>query len=926
MRARALVVAISSLPKPPPACAPAEGTLPGAGGDRDRRDLDRRILTGRAIRARSDAQAPDFHRNHNGTTCVPVWYIMRSRSVALLALLSIATTAACSAETDAEPESSEAAVSELKAYWADAKRLDLGDLTRVAVGFATDNLNDQLASNGFSARFDAPQVFAASADPSRVLPDDAEVKALDAVVSGLAARFGENELGTQVNATRLRHLQSGADTYYVESAFSARGGLGRSWGFDASGLTDGASVSLGFDANAELVSRVILAADDDNVGSLLAAPLAAAKQMRGFVYPRSLQDIRTMKPGEMFALRGLGKLGANFGLGAPILVAEPTGGLAYRIVVSAGVAGVIGGQLDVQLVRLEGDEVVVDVGVENGKGVSFQAAVRDGWGVKGICEDGERCLRRVELAGKQIDLARLVEQAIEKRLSSYLSFRIEGQAADASSRVSLSRFRFHLDRGNQDEVEKALQQALKLDVRLAQALYNRDLGDPEPAVVADFDAVRAATTSTRSFGFELLGMNVYHRAVVKKEGSFVVQTPDGTKSILFDSVHKGGGWFQMDHGYTRTGVAAQTLDAHAPEAFRSEANLFLQTAVGDTHMDDDVIIDNVDATLLGLVGPRAVEVLDTFGNQMERLVWSKCPVEEDRERNTKKWDEECNVRLLDSPEMTSLKAQGLAAIEPFVADLPADFQTVVREAAKVRLTLQSVGIHNFDAANGPNASYTLDVRFDDTALGLLTSRTKVEYAGALREYLAAVHADRQKVGAGMDKEAVRRAVDDKWGRDIEKLASIFEARAKSYRLIADAERLVPVALRGKRFVSYPLGVRFSVDGSEARTYESALIDSTSQDRAKAAARLFDDLLREADRINAPLYDEHTAAFPLLALVPRENVEVGMTVRADVRSTFWVKRERYLEAGFASVAAHAKGSEVSTISAGMFDLDAVMNAN
>ncbi len=851
---------------------------------------------------------------------------MRTRSVALLALLSIATTAACSAESDAEPESSEAAVTDLKAYWADAKRLDLGDLTRVAVGFATDGLNDQLASSNFGARFDAPQVFAAQADPNRVLPDSAEVKALDTVVSGLAARFGESALGTQVNATRLRHLQSGADKYYVESAFSARAGLGRAWSFDASGLTTGANVTLGFDSNAELVSRVILAADDDKIGSLLSAPLAAAKEMRGFVYPRSVQDIRSMKPGEMFALRGLGKLGANFGIGAPILVAEPTTSLAYRIVVSAGVSGVIGGQLDVQLVRLDGDEVVVDVGVENGHGVSFQAAVRDGWGVKGICEDGERCLRAVELAGKRIDLAHLVEQAIEKRLNSYLSFRIEGQAANASSRVSLSRFRFHLDRGNQDEVEKALQQALKFDVRLAQALYNRDLGERAPAVIADFDAVRAATTSTRNFGFELLGMNVYHRAVVKKEGSFVVQTPEGAKSILFDSVHKDGGWFQMDHGFTRTGIAAQTLDAQNPESFRSEANLFLQTAVGDKHMDDDVIIDNVDATLLGLVGPRAVEALDAFGNQMERLVWSKCPVEEDRERNTKTWDEQCNVRLLETPEMTSLKAQGLAAIEPFIADLPADFQTVVREAAKVRLTLQSVGIHNLDLANGPNASFTLDMRLDDKALGLLASRSKAEYAGALREYLAAVYADRQKVGADMDKEAVRRAVDEKWGREIEAMASLFDARAKSYRLITDAERLVPVALRGKRFVSYPLGIRFSVDGNDARAYESAVIESTSNDRAKAAARLFDDLLKAADRINAPLYDEHTATFPLLALVPHENLEIGMTVQADVKSTFWVKRDRYLKAGFTTVAAHAKGSDVSNISAGMFDLDAMMNAN
>src|SRR5690606_33712266 len=141
---------------------------------------------------------------------------------------------------------------------------------------------------------------------------------------------------------------------------------------------------------------------------------------------------------------------------------------------------------------------------------------------------------------------------------------------------------------------------------------------------------------------------------------------------------------------------------------------------------------------------------------------SRCPVEEDRDRNTKTWDEQCNVALLDDPAMKDLKARGLAAIEPVIADLPEDFKVVAREAANVRLTLQSVGIHNLDAANGPNASFTLDVRLDDKALGVLTSRSKDEYAASLREFLTAVYADRNLVGQSLDKDAVRAKVDEKW--------------------------------------------------------------------------------------------------------------------------------------------------------------------
>jgi hypothetical protein len=179
---------------------------------------------------------------------------------------------------------------------------------------------------------------------------------------------------------------------------------------------------------------------------------------------------------------------------------------------------------------------------------------------------------------------------------------------------------------------------------------------------------------------------------------------------------------------------------------------------------------------------------------------------------------------------------------------------------------------------------------------------------------------------GMDKDAVRAAVDDKWGGEITKMAEKFEARAKAYNLITDAERLVPVALAGTRFVSYPWGGRYAVDRDAAKTYESAILDSTAHDRSTAASRMFDDLMKEADHINAPLFDEHTAAYPLVALVPQANLELGMDVRADVTSSFWVKRERYLKAGFVSTSAAAKGAEVSTIRAGMFDLDAIISGN
>ncbi len=861
---------------------------------------------------------------------------MRSRVLGMFGVMALSAVA-CAAPSD-EAEDSEQAISSLRAYFADAKKLDLGDLTRVSVGFATDQLNDALGGNGVSARFDRPAVFAAQAEPNRILPDGSEIKALDTIVSGLAARFGESELGTRVNKTRLDYLASGRDKYFVESGFAVRAGLNHSWNFDASGLMDGVGVSLGFEANAELTSRVIVAAKDDNLQGVLSAPLSAVKNMRGFVYPRSVADIRKMKPGEMFALRGQGKLGANFGVGAPILVAEPTAGLSYRIVVSAGVSGVVGGQLDGQLVRLAGDEVVVDVGVENGRGISFNAAIRDGWGVKAVCDDGIPCLRPLELAGQRLDLQRMVEKAIEKRVNQYLTFKIEGSVGYASSRVSLSRFKFDLSKGNPDETQRALEQLLKFDMRLAQALYNRDLDQASPAVVNELDAVRAATTSTRNFGFEVLGMNIYQHAVVDREGSFVVQTPDGARAILFDSLEKNGGWFQTRHSFKRTGLAAQTLDARDPTKFKSEANLFLSVGAGDEHIDDDLLVDAADATLVSLGGKDVVETLDHYGNQMERTVWERCVRNTGGDSNDAEFDDACNARLVQG-EFQAIKAEGLQAIEPLIARLPDDFKNVVRTAANTRLTLQSVGIHNFEVTNGPKMMFTLDARLDDKALGALTAKSRDEYRNALREYLTAVFAYRRDVGARMDKNAVRAQVDQRWSAGMDRMAARFEQRALAYKQVADAEAQLPRVLAGKRFVSYPIGIRFEVERDQAASLENVVATSTSQERALRATALFDDLKAEAERLDAgeplpvlPLWSEHAAAFPLLSLVPKQNLEAGITITSEVKPNGFIVprnggRDRFVKAGLQQgAAAAAKGSEVSTISGGLFDINGIVNGN
>src|SRR5689334_16390842 len=102
---------------------------------------------------------------------------MRSAVIRCVPFLAL-VLAACSASGD-DGGSDEAELQSLKVYFADAKRLDLSDLTRAAVGFGTEALNNQLSvSTGpvqFGVRFEPPGVFAPQAEPNSLLPDNVEV-------------------------------------------------------------------------------------------------------------------------------------------------------------------------------------------------------------------------------------------------------------------------------------------------------------------------------------------------------------------------------------------------------------------------------------------------------------------------------------------------------------------------------------------------------------------------------------------------------------------------------------------------------------------------------------------------------------------------------------------------------------------------------
>src|SRR5262249_32325263 len=124
--------------------------------------------------------------------------------------------------------------------------------------------------------------------------------------------------------------------------------------------------------------------------------------------------------------------------------------------------------------------------------------------------------------------------------------------------------------------------------------------------------------------------------------------------------------------------------------------------------------------------------------ELERTVWSRCPVQTVNNRQT--WDERCNLALLDDPAMPENIRRGVLSIEPTIAGLSPSLQDLVRKAATVRLKLQSVGIHGLVLGNGASATIVVDARLDERALDALTTRSREDYYAAVREYFGIVAA------------------------------------------------------------------------------------------------------------------------------------------------------------------------------------------
>lgn len=769
----------------------------------------------------------------------------------------------------------------IKSLYRDIRDLDLTDLGARGTNLATDALNDALSTSFVDVDLDEPQAFGlADTAASNELVED-----LDALTIGLLERFGEGELSTEVNEVRRAHLAGSGDEVFVESGFTVRASLEHGFNIDADGI-ESSTVRLGLGGGA--ISGRVIAAAERGPGTNAEAVLEGVQSARGFVAPRDISELRSMKPGEAFALSGEGTFGLNLGAGVPIVIAN-AGPATYSLVVSGALRAQIAGQLDVQMVRLNGDEVVVDVGTERSSIRSARLAVNDGWGVSGLVES------EVTLAGQNIDLGRVLDRALRSRLNDRLDLvSAEFERTGSSSRMSVTRIRFNLDSGDA-MLEDAVSQALRGDVRLAQAMAQQGAG----GVKVEYDLSRSGLSSVSHAGLDLFGMRFFNRTVTS-EGAVRIATPGGAQELLFDSLHRESGWLFETHGHGRIALSGLRFDIDG-QPTESEVNLFVQVLEGDDFMQRDTLLDHLDSLIYAVGGSRALDAIEGPGNDLQRYVETTCVPDGPFDP--------CLEAVLEDPEVVRLRAEAETALENATTMLPPELRDVLRQAAQLKIASQATR-EPAAALVGPPTGIVLDYRMDDGGVESLLAAADGE---ALREavlgVLAAARINREDSEADIAADREDLSGDDR--RALDAMAATFDSYADTYQRMSAVENAEILGLG----VIGGQALAIELNGSD----DNAVARSVVQARAEVVRDAFDALLEDArgfDRIRR----EHVLGYALLSMLPTRNVDVRIDVEMDLSDRFAQDYDHYRAAGQAGFDAYGHGPGAALIGGGVFDVD------
>lgn len=659
----------------------------------------------------------------------------------------------------------------------DMKDVELSDLVILGAPHASDELNDALAVSDYARIAIEPTTLYGSEEE---IFGETTVHDLGNLSAGLTARFGERDFAARM--VELRRAEAARDgSFYAESRFIIGGNLNNSFGFDAGDAVGSVGFKVGTTIETVAVSKFD---SDERIDAVLKQPLEATRRVRDYILPRSMEDYRALAPGESLALRADGSLGFNVGAGVPFLIATAGAALTVHARLSLAARAALQGKLDVQLIRGEGDLLYVDVGMSKAKVRSLQAALEPGFGLDAIPDVD------VNLAGRTISLGELANDAMLEQLQKHIDVRAEIGSSDEEGRLRVARFEFDLSRDS-EEIEQALAQLRRGDMRLAQALARQG----EDGVKQSIDMTKEYHHHDFKAGFNFLSMAFYIDNGFDT-GQVTINTDEGSQTLLFTELQEKRGFFFTDRESSwRTLVSIEQRDG---ADVKGEVNVRHIMREGQETFSRDELLDHTDSLLAVLVGRDAAVLLadevDAVGNAADdacRDPGSDASPSEDRAYR------ECLLAAPSNPEVVGAANAAYARLDEVlsqgvVRDGFTDGEAMVRDLYAFEIALASAG---YDAGENvaPDGQVVSELRIADPGVHELMNPENADRFMASLETTLRVMATRRTNEDLADKHAdIDEEIEDKADR-MNKIRDQFIRVAVGFQ---DLERAAQLGFEG----------------------------------------------------------------------------------------------------------------------------------
>ncbi len=797
-------------------------------------------------------------------------------------------------------------------YFAHTLNLDLSDLEGRIARMATKELNAGLSGIPFvNIGLEPTEIFA----DAMTAESDSSVGNLEQLSSGLTAQYGETDFVTQVNRIRVEHLNTSADQYFAESTFQVQLNADGSFELPDVGNLD---IAVGFGQQGTLVARTI-SAHQSEVAALVMEPLHAVYAARGFVLPTSLTDLSQLKPGESISLTGHGTIGFNMGANLPVFAYDPISYVRVSARFHLGAWVQMLGDLEYHLIRGNNDTVYLDVGISNRKLSGYRVAVKSGWGLYEVPS-----LLEVEIAGKRFALGDIAADIIKNKIdrTGLLDYGVEGMTSNDDKRITLHRYEVHLNSAG-PMVEKALSQAVAGDLRLVQTLADR----PNSGILERVNFQRAVDHHRSYRGMNLASMRFF-KDIKEYEGSVYLEHNGQVDEIVFDEFSENTGKFFAEWGYRRSIVTSQTWEGGSYRGAAS--NLRISVTEGDRFTQRDKVLDHVDAALLSVFDfTNLYEDLTRKFEELQHEVDKNCPdCNDNADTNCDYEYKQCLNTLLSEEEINSWKLELLSMTDAHLQGVDnkgynPEFHIgadVAGQLLDLKLELAAVQeLKDALADTTGRTSMITDVRFSQEGLNhLLLVVTPEEFEQRLRDVLTLLVSKRSR---DYDKK-YDAALDWLSGEEdkIEDMVAIFRDARETYLKLDD--------LAGVRVQGFPIGDAAAVVTVTSDESSLPTVQTIAAKKGQVAAKLFDDLVEEADELSliesivkllslglidmSGFESHHLVAYTMMSLVPADYRECLMTMDFE-------------NDAFADVQLYTRGvEEKGFINLGHFDLWTLLN--